>query len=709
MTIGRLHQTIEKGLRQQAGFALTEILVSILILMIGTLSTLSLVSNSNAKLSQTRAREAAVNLSRELLETAHDVPFTQIGEPNWFRDSLTSTPGQTGSVNTAGTQTTVQRRGVSFTVDVSACSVDDASDGFGAHPAGGHAWCSDSPTAGSADSQAEDFKRVTTNLTWSFKGRSQPPLVQTATFGANGAAIGPAVSSLSITSPSGLSATQPTITSPSTTTVTFSGTSAGANDMRFSVDGVEQTTGVSNQGSGTWQFNWDISQLTDGTYLIGATAVDALATRGPTRTLQVKLARSVPMTPRNVTGNYNYVYVSGTKTLAVELGWDANPEGNVTGYEVLKGSTTVCSASLAITCVDLNAASTGSTTYTVRTLYNDGAGNPGAVSTSYSVTAPTLLSPSHVRNIGQSSCGAYDNWELITATGVAAVGDRVVLRFESRGDPGGTVAAFDSKSNTYSKDADFINSSNGQRVVVFSANITTAIASGDTIAVNHPSGADSWALAADVFTNVAATNPVDSVGTGVDTGSNPISASVTTSNATDLLVGAVSSANSRSVTQPSGWTGFTTQNPSGGGTCRNGSNGNSTNAGAYRGVSSTGTYTYNPSLSGSGSWIGAVVAYKSNGESNLARPGTPTGLSITANADGTRTLTWNAPSGTPAVEFYRIYRDGRDYTDRIDTAGATGSSVTWTDTNAGGTSHTYRVTAATSTLIESSFAGPVSG
>ncbi len=104
----------------------------------------------------------------------------------------------------------------------------------------------------------------------------------------------------------------------------------------------------------------------------------------------------------------------------------------------------------------------------------------------------------------------------------------------------------------------------------------------------------------------------------------------------------------------------------------------------------------------------------------LARPGAPTGLTVAANADGTRTLTWTAPSGTPAPEFYRIYCDGGNYTDRVDTAGATGSSVTWTNTRAAptppnessclsGSSHTYRVTAVSAALAESAQTSPVSG
>jgi hypothetical protein len=681
---------------------LAEILVSMLILMIGTLATLSLVGSSNSVLSQTRAREGAVNLSRELLERAHNTSYAQVGDPNWFRDSLAGTPGQSGSINAAGgsgNATSIDRRGTTYTVTVDACSVDDASDGYGAHTAGSHAWCSDSATAGSQDTQAEDFKRIATNITWSYEGKSQRPLVQTATFAANGAAIGPSTTNLVITSPSGLSPTAPTITSPSTTSVTFQGTSVGASDMRFSVDGADQTTGVNNEGSGNWQFAWDISQLTDGVYTIGATAVDGLGTRGPARTLQVKLARGVPVAPRNVTGDYNYVYVSGARTLAVELSWDANPEGNVTGYEVMKGSTTVCSASLAISCIDLSPAGGGSTTYTVRTLYTDGTGSTNAVSTNYPVTAPVLLPPTYVGNIGSANvCGTNSATITVPSGGVSA-GNRVVIRLYQRGgSTSGTVSAFDSKGNSYAVDANYLTST-----TILSAHVSNALVAGDTIQVNFPT-ADAAGVVAGAYSNIATTSAVDASASATGSASSDPSVSVATTSASDMLVGAVGSQNNRTVTQPANWTGLTSALPDCGGASKTG-----TIVGAYRAPGATGTFTYNPVLSGSGAWAAVVVAYKSGGATNTATPSTPTGLSVTVNGDGTRTLTWSAPSGTPAVEFYRIYRDGRDYTDRIDTAGATGSTITWTDTNTGSTPHTYRVTAATATMVESGFAGPVTG
>jgi hypothetical protein len=48
------------------------------------------------------------------------------------------------------------------------------------------------------------------------------------------------------------------------------------------------------------------------------------------------------------------------------------------------------------------------------------------------------------------------------------------------------------------------------------------------------------------------------------------------------------------------------------------------------------------------------------------------------NGDGTRTLNWTvptSPAGTPPPDFFRIYRDGTNYTNRLDTVDATQTTV----------------------------------
>jgi hypothetical protein len=77
----------------------------------------------------------------------------------------------------------------------------------------------------------------------------------------------------------------------------------------------------------------------------------------------------------------------------------------------------------------------------------------------------------------------------------------------------------------------------------------------------------------------------------------------------------------------------------------------------------------------------------------------------TANADGSKTLTWTAPSSGNPVAFYRIYRDGVDYTKRYDTTGD--ATPSYSDPSGDGIQHSYYITAVSTNLAESSYVGPV--
>jgi Tfp pilus assembly protein PilV len=692
-------------LRSQAGLTLVETMVGMVILLVGLLSTFTLVDVANGSQSRSKAREGATNLARELLEEARDTPYDEIGSANWFHATLQDLPGRSSPVTGNGWEpgTTVNRGGTSYEVSVRACSLDDSRDGHGTHSPSKR-WCTDSTATGSSDSLPEDMKRVTVELSYSVGGKAQPRLTQTALFSSSGTVVGPEVTGLQIIDPTGLTGSPPTVTSSSTTTVTFRATSVGAADMKFTVEGVEQTSGVTGNGNGTWDFAWPISSLKDATYTIGAVAVDALGTRGAPRTMQVKLARGAPVAPANVTGGYNYVNPPGepppTGTQVVELEWDANPEGSVTGYSAEKGGSTVpgCGQSLSTSCIDQSPASSGDTTYTVKTHYTDGAGAAQSVSTNYTVTAPGAGgSIAFVKNVGQASCGTTSMTITVPAGGVTA-GNTLIVRLMLRGNSAGAVGASDSRGNAYTADKDVMNVD--QRIVVFSAAVETALSGGDTITVTHPD-ANSKGVAADEFSGVAAAGRVDATGSATGNSTTP-AVSVTTANADDLAIGAVSIANLQTGTQPAAWTGLTSQVLS----CGNPSSAKSSSFGAYRIASTGGTYTYNPTMSNGGRWAAAAVGYKAASGSPLDEPEPPTGLTVTANGDGTRTLTWSAPSSsTPAVEFYRIYRDGYAIADRVDTL----SSLSWTDTNSGGTSHSYRVTSAASTLTESDVLGPVTG
>ncbi len=88
------------------------------------------------------------------------------------------------------------------------------------------------------------------------------------------------------------------------------------------------------------------------------------------------------------------------------------------------------------------------------------------------------------------------------------------------------------------------------------------------------------------------------------------------------------------------------------------------------------------------------------------KPSAPTGLTATTQADGTVLLSWTAPSDGSAA-FYRIYKGGREYTQRMPDTTGSGTETTYVDTDPQGTND-YYVTSVNPTLTESDFLGPVS-
>jgi len=118
--------------------------------------------------------------------------------------------------------------------------------------------------------------------------------------------------------------------------------------------------------------------------------------------------------------------------------------------------------------------------------------------------------------------------------------------------------------------------------------------------------------------------------------------------------------------------------------------------------------TSNPSCNNT--WIDYGGAAPNTGTVSLSTGQTwPSGPAApTIAADPSATIAWSQPSGTPAPLFYRVYRDGKNVADRVDTAGADSASVSWAD-DGPSAGHTYYVTAVSSTMTESAFSNGVAG
>jgi len=212
---------------------------------------------------------------------------------------------------------------------------------------------------------------------------------------------------------------------------------------------------------------------------------------------------------------------------------------------------------------------------------------------------------SFVQTVGSASCGATTNVITVPAGGVLA-GHTLIARSTLRSSNAatGSFSVSDSKGNTYSLDLDFTESTGHERVALFHAYISTALAAGDTITGNFPNVNGTTGFVVSEFAGLSATSPVDVSAAAGGNGAAP-SVSATTTNASDLVYAVVGMWNSPAYTEAAGWT-----TDSHFATACGGAGGSSINHGAYKIVATTGTHTYNPTLGSSNYWVDEVVAYK---------------------------------------------------------------------------------------------------
>jgi Tfp pilus assembly protein PilV len=381
--------------RSDAGFTIIEVLIASVVLIVGLATLMGLLDTSVKATASTRAREGATNLAREVLEDARTLAYSQI--------SPTSIVGQLQSMNglqnqSGGGTWQIVRRGVTYTVNVNECAVDDPKDGLGVHVnpvTKENPFCKDAgegewKAGEKEDATPEDLKRITAEVTWTAIGR-KPAVKEVETLASAGETPGLSASGLKMIEPPVGAPTAPVIVSqPAENKLVFSVQSpSGTTGLQWSLNGVRQTNEPTFvKGSGTeWRFSWFIplGEVSDGTYLVSVQAVDAAGIYGPPISISVTLIRTVPAAPKITYAGFNEVYVSGVRTRAVELQWQANVERNVLGYRVYDpAGDLVCPGSKEIlstqpSCIDLLAFAKSPTfpskpTYSVVALYRGATG-----------------------------------------------------------------------------------------------------------------------------------------------------------------------------------------------------------------------------------------------------------------------------------------------------------------------------------------------
>lgn len=360
----------------ERGFTIVEVLVAALILVVGVTGTLTMVNTANEQSVVDQGREAGTNLARDLIEAAGNVSYDQLAAGT-ITSALQAEPG----LGSAGGSWTIVRRGVTYTVTSTACTVDDRVDGFGTAQKKASGFCSDSQQAdstGKPDLNPDDMRRVSVTLQWTQKGETRS-LTQAGVVANPGNAAGPQVTNIAYDiAPAALT---------TTSTVTFTATSTStATHVKFLVDGVLKADVKTSSGGGTWTYAWPTSGLGDASYIISAQAYDAEERSRGAYVITYKIDRNPAAPPSGFAGGRNLrLFVPNTSNSFVDLDWIQATDPDVFGYRVYRGTSTsnavqVCqttrdTANDPTECTDTNPPSSSPVYYGVVSLDKDPAGN----------------------------------------------------------------------------------------------------------------------------------------------------------------------------------------------------------------------------------------------------------------------------------------------------------------------------------------------
>jgi len=385
-------------LSDEEGFTIIEVLVAAVVLVVGLLGTLTLVDTANTTTFQTKAREQATSLQRELVESARAVAYDQLVSTA-MAGAIQGRAALADSGASMGWS--IARRGETYTVAVGTCMVDDARDGVGDHaantfcdpeilstPASGcQAALDATPSAtapaktaaevapdvaaacgidadldgaienlalpgettceGSAcDLTPADSARVVSMVRWE-QGDERRQNLMVSTLPNPGLSAAPAILSLDVGGGT-------VITNPAATSVTFTATASDtADSVNWYLDGALRNTQAADPWTWTWNFGAvgatiDAQpQLYDGTYVVGVKAFDRNAYGGNIFSKTLVFNRRRPFAPQELK--------AGRNGDVVDLAWSANPEGDLRGYRVYRVGRTqpVCDVgATSLTCQD---------------------------------------------------------------------------------------------------------------------------------------------------------------------------------------------------------------------------------------------------------------------------------------------------------------------------------------------------------------------
>jgi prepilin-type N-terminal cleavage/methylation domain-containing protein len=347
----------------QRGFTIIEVMVAAMILVLGILATFTMFDTANALTVDNRAREGATNLTRELIDTARSVDYDNLTAAQ-AQSTLEGVPGL-GDANLAKSGWQINRRGIQYTVNATACTFDSGKDGARTTAADDGTYCTNSVTAGTppVDGNPDDFRRVEISVVWTRPGhpsscggagqsttstRNSVCVIQSTLIANPAGGLGPAIDPSSfVQTPANVVETTPA----AGINLTFS-TRTAADVVDWSADDAT-SSGAATATDTTfkrWTLNWGNPPTTpalptlDGNYTLGIQAF-LLSVPGDVTPYVVSLNRFVPAAPNlpnspTLPGGVDSRTVNAGQdsNFIVDITWQANPERDIAGYAVFRAT-----------------------------------------------------------------------------------------------------------------------------------------------------------------------------------------------------------------------------------------------------------------------------------------------------------------------------------------------------------------------------------
>lgn len=312
--------------------------MSAFVLLVGLLGTLTMIDTANSQTADNRAREGANNLGRAIIENARAISYLSLA-PAGVVAALQGRPLLEDSTPDT-VAWTIERRGTTYTVEVTTCIYDDPKDHVNVAARAGAPYCATSPSTGApgltgADANPDDFRRVDVTVRWSSRARPARVYQRALVINPSGG-LGPRLMSFVATSTGGEHVTVDQ--TAASTEIAFAAASAPAASMHWrATDGASAGDAEPGAGGESWSFAWDLGAVDepgavlDGSYEVTAQAFDGVGIPGDQRTVTVTVDRSLPFAPDGLVGGRN-----DRLTDIVDLQWLPLRERDIVGYRVFR-------------------------------------------------------------------------------------------------------------------------------------------------------------------------------------------------------------------------------------------------------------------------------------------------------------------------------------------------------------------------------------